>query len=283
MEGSQDMSLLWRYQSVKIYCQKETSNDMSVTITLPISRTDYLRPVFNCLQALDRPSDTELLIVTDGDKELQKKVDDRIQYLNYKRIRVLNFGDTPASDIDSRRYRISAIHNEIKYHIPEDCDYVFSIEDDTVFPPDALTKLSLAFHYDNQLAFAQGVQLGRRNTPYVGAWKADTIYNPTLIKSLLPSKGIQEIDAGGLYCALIDAELYKMHYFEPFDKKGNVGLSCDLNFGLYLRQMGYKCYIDWSIECDHIGDKGSVNIGNTKSVRVQFTKRGDEWDAETII
>jgi hypothetical protein len=93
----------------------------------------------------------------------------------------------------------------------------------------------------------------------------------------MPSQGLQEIDAGGLYCALIDADLYKMHTFEPLDKQGWNGLSCDVNFGLYLRQQGYKCLIDWDLQTDHIGEYGSVNLGNTKPEELIFIKTNGEW------
>ena len=102
-----------------------------VTIVLPISRTDFLKPVFDSLEALHKPENTELLIITDGNQALQMAVDKRLDQLNFKRIQVLNFGDTPADTIDSRRYRISAIHNFARHHIPEEADFVMLLEDDT--------------------------------------------------------------------------------------------------------------------------------------------------------
>lgn len=252
-----------------------------VTIVLPISRTDFLRPVFECLKNLDKPSDTELLIITDGNEYLQKAVDKRIEGLKFERIRVINFGDTPGEDIDSRRYRISAIHNKAKYYVPDDCEYVLLLEDDTIYPKDTLTKMLNIYKSSNLLdnvAFVQAVQLGRHNAPYIGGWTCDDIENPTEITSVLPQEGITKIDAGGLYCCLVEAFEYKQHTFEPFDKIGKNGLSCDVNLGIYLRQKGYTCYIDWSIQTDHIGDRGSVNLGNTKPVQLKFKKwRDDRW------
>lgn len=246
-----------------------------ITILLPISRKDYLRPVFNCLIELEKPLDTELIIITDGNAELERAVDKRLDLLHFKRIQVLSFGDTPAEDIDSRRYRISAIHNKLRQYIPENCEYVFSIEDDTTYPFDTLTKMLGGY----KASFIQGVQLGRRNSPYIGGWNADDINEPRNIKSVMPYKHVEyeEIDAGGLYCALIDANLYRSHTFEPFDKEGTNGLSCDVNFGLYIKRMGGHCFIDWSIQCDHIGDRGSVNLGNTTPEQLTFEKNNGEW------
>lgn len=251
-----------------------------ITILLPISRTDFLRPVFNCLSELEKPKDTELLIITDGDRELEQAVDKRLDSVNFKRIQVISFGNVPAEGIDNRRYRISAIHNKAKHYIPDDCEHVFSLEDDTTYPSTALNDLLHGWGHNT--AFKEAVELGRWNSPYLGAWKADNVYEPNEIISIMPSHGLQDIDAGGLYCALIDAELYKMHNFEPFDKLGKNGLSCDVNFGLYARQQGYKCYVDHSIQCDHIGVKGSVNLGNTIPRQVIFEKDKSGWTGRTL-
>jgi hypothetical protein len=205
---------------------------------------------------------------------LQDKVDKRLDSLNYKRIQVISFGDTPAEDINSRRYRISEIHNKAKHYVSDDCEYVFLYEDDTVIPKGTLTQLFKSFKSVDNCGFMQGVQVGRHNTPYIGAW----LYTPDEFISLLPNIGVEEITAGGFYCALVDADLYKNHHFEPFDKEGLNGLSCDVNFGMYVRQQGYGCWIDWDVQTDHIGERGSVNIGNTTPVQLQFKKgEDDKW------
>lgn len=253
------------------------------TLVLPISRMDYLRPVFNCLKMLRKPDDTELIIIIDGSEELQKAVDRRLDSLDYKKIQVINFGDKPGEDINTRRFRISEIHNTLRHFIPNYCDYVFSIEDDTVYPMNTLTKMINTMEQYEDCAFVEGAELGRHKTKYVGGWVADDIAHPLWIASVLPTDGIEPIDAGGLYCALIKADCYKTHNFEPFDKEGKNGLGCDLNFGLWLRNQGYECLIDWSIQCDHIGDKGSVNLGNTKPVTVVFEKRFGKWSGRTEV
>lgn len=240
-----------------------------------------MKPVFDSLKALIRPLDTELLIITDGDSNLDKALEHKLNGTVFASIRFIKFGDIPSEGIANRRHRIAAIHNKARHYINDKCDYVLLIEDDTTYPPDTLTKMVETISYEDG-AYVTGVELGRWNTPYVGAWKADNIHEPNEIISVMPSHGLQEIDAGGLYCCLVDAELYRMHQFEPLDKQGKNGLSCDVNFGLYLRQQGYKCLIDWSIQCDHIGDKGSVNLGNTKPEQVRFSKVNNEWIARRV-
>lgn len=260
-----------------------------ITIILPISRKDYLRPVFNCLAELEKPKDTELLIILDGSQELEQAVGKRTKQLKgFSSIRLIGFGDGPVENRNDRRYRISAIHNLAKQHVSDNCEYVFLVEDDTVYPKNTLFDLSTCMVLE-KCHFIQGVELGRWKTKYIGAWLVDDVNEPKIIKSLMPalvdnlaitSYGHYKVDAGGFYCALVDADLYKQHTFEPFDKQGTNGLGCDVNFGLYLRQQSYECLTDWTIQCDHIGKTGSVNLGNTKPVRVTFSKdRKGKWSS----
>jgi hypothetical protein len=52
------------------------------------------------------------------------------------------------------------------------------------------------------MMFIEGVELGRWGVPYVGAWRADDVYEPTKFESAMPQEGptagsVEEIDAGG--------------------------------------------------------------------------------------
>lgn len=255
-----------------------------IQVILPISRRDYLKPVFDCLAELEKPKDTELLIILDGNQELEQAVGKRTKQLKgFSTIRVIGFGDGPVENRNDRRYRISAIHNMAKHYVPEKCKYIFITEDDTTYPKDALTKLLEIMKTAHECAFVQGVELGRWKTKYVGGWEADDVWEPTKITSIMPKEEhawYEYIDAGGFYCALLDMESYRRHTFEPFDKEGTNGLGCDVNYGLWLGREGYQCFVDWTIQCDHIGKTGSVNLGNTKPVRVTFSKdRKGKWSS----
>lgn len=229
------------------------------------------------LAELQKPPETELIIITDGDEALEQAVNARLDSISYSTIQVVSYGDKPGEDINSRRFRISDIHNFAKTLISPKSEFVLSLEDDTTYPPDTLIKMLDTMERYEDCAFIEGVELGRRKSKYIGGWKANNIHYPTEIVSVMPNKGIKPIDAGGLYCALIKAELYRNHHFQPFDKVGTNGLSCDVNFGLWLRQKGYGCYIDHSIQCDHIGEDGSVNLGNTIPQQIIFELSKGKW------
>src|SRR5690606_32087747 len=108
--------------------------------------------------------------------------------------------------IDRRRH-ITNIHNQLKELIG-DADWIFSIEDDGILPNDALEKLIQVTKKPN-VGMVTGVELGRWGVPYVGAWMSDDVNKTTQLTSLENKTGsdlVEEIDACGLYCALINAE-----------------------------------------------------------------------------
>lgn len=242
-----------------------------ITVVLPVSRKDYLLPVFKSLDGLLKPDQTELLLIIDGNKELEMMVDQCLDFVHFSRIQVRNFGDAPASELNDRRKRISEIHNFAKQFIPDECQQVFLVEDDTVFQAEALVQLKASMDQTGA-AFVQGVEVGRWKTPYIGGWFADDIYDPERIVSVKPSEGLQDIDAGGLYCALVDANSYLEHKFEPFDKQGNNGLSCDVNFGLWLKGQGKKVMMNWDVQCGHYKEGRVLRLAEIRPVVVVFEK-----------
>lgn len=242
-----------------------------ITIVLPISRKEYLFGVFKGLDDLIRPAETELLIITDGNRELEDCVQSLLDTIHFNRIQVVNFGNSPASDIYDRRHRIAEIHNFAKHYVSEAAQEVFLLEDDTVLDPEGLMKLIESYEA-HEATFMQGVQVGRWKTPYIGGWLADDIKDPQLIKSVAPGEGVQEIDAGGLYCALVDAKVYKQHHFEPYVKYDMKGLSCDVNFGLWMRYLGMKVMMNWDVQCGHYKDGQILTLDRVRPVVIVFDK-----------
>lgn len=249
-----------------------------ITIVLPVSRKEYLMAIFNCLNHLLRPADTELLIVTDGDEELDRAIQSLLDMIHFSRIQVINFGDGPGAEIKQRRWRIAEIHNFAKQYIPEGTDQVFLIEDDTVFQAEALAQLQHVMD-ETGAAFVQGVEVGRWKTPYIGGWFADDLMEPQKIVSVKPSEGVQEIDAGGLYCALVDANLYQDHQFKPYEVDQDMkGLGCDVNFGLWLKQTGHKVMMNWDVQCGHYKDGIQLRLADIRPVVIVFEKNeNNRW------
>lgn len=242
-----------------------------ITIVLPISRKDYLLPMFRVLDGTIRPADTELLIVTDCDNECSSMIQTLLDTIHFPRVQVVNFGDSPASEIKDRRKRIPEIHNFAKQFINEQSDQVFLMEDDTVFQAEALMQLIEVKHMTGA-AFVSGVEMGRWKTPYIGGWIADDIKDPQHIYSVKPGEGLQEIDGPGLYCGLVDYQLYMDHEFAPFYKKGINGLGCDINFGLWIRNKGLKVILNWEVLCGHYKEGKQLLVGDVRPVVIDFEK-----------
>ncbi len=176
-------------------------------------------------------------------------------------------------------------------------EYVFLIEDDGILPPDALSRLLADYLAHPYAGFIEGVELGRHGLPYVGAWRADDVYEPTKIESAIrstaqivdggmrpvgsvPDTVVEEIDAGGLYCTLTKYDRYIKHEFKPFE---NCSLGPDFDWGIALRRLGFKNFIDWSVAIEHCKPDGtSIHPRSTNSVQMRFVREGSSWSGGVI-
>jgi FkbM family methyltransferase len=150
-------------------------------------------------------------------------------------------------------YSISQIRNLIA-DWAKGYDYLMSVDSDIVLPKDVLIKMLGADKdivsglYIQRIPGTQTVELymdtpngGCTNIPY----------------SLLEGKGVVEIAACGMGCALIKGEVFrKMEYphflyKEALDHRNTV--SEDVYFCMKARSIGFKVWADTSIKCDHIG------------------------------
>ena len=88
------------------------------------------------------------------------------------------------------------------------------IEDDGALPPDALSRLLADYKATHTLVSSRG-RAREVGIPMIGAWRADDVYEPSVIETVLPARPEllndagraigcvpEEIDAGGLYCEL---------------------------------------------------------------------------------
>lgn len=233
---------------------------MKILTILPVSRIEYLDQVLESLTNQSFEELLSLLVVVDGDNDLFVQVRNKIATARLSHALCVQSEDFrgSATTIPQRRWHISAIHNQIKKLVHDDVDWIFSVEDDGILPVNALSWLVHGAQTRPNVGLITGVELGRWGTPYVGAWKVDDTVNPRQVTSLMSKAGqeeVEEIDACGLYCALIRADLYKQH---DFNSKN--GLGPDINLALEIKNCGYKNYIDWSILVTHITEKNGQVI-----------------------
>jgi len=243
----------------------------TITIFMPVSRNDFLDKVFHNLEMLECKSEyVNLLVLVDGDEKLYVDVRNRVELSKFGQrlcIPYKNKDKLKKFDLTNRRLRISDIHNEAKKYIV-DCDYIFGIEDDTLFPNDTLKKLLAHYLRNPYMGFVEAIELGRWGIPYIGAWKVDNIYDVQKIESLPDQKGLVKIDAGGFYCFLTTRDNYMMNYFKPFEINS---LGPDVQFGIELRRQGLENYADFDIKCIHKKKEGDITFGSSTPRIVTMT------------
>jgi hypothetical protein len=177
------------------------------------------------------------------------------------------------------------------------CEYVFLIEDDGIFSADALRRLLADYQAHPYAGFIEGVELGRWGIPMVGAWRSDDVYGPTMLETVLqssvglvdvagrhvgyiPDKLVEEIDAGGLYACLTKYEHYARHEFQPYE---GMAFGPDVQWGLSLRQQGYRNFIDWGVAVEHCKPDGtSIHPRVTTPVQMRFVREADAWSGQII-
>lgn len=258
---------------------------MKITTILPVSRIEFFDRVLASLLNQSYKEQTSLLVVVDGSNDLFVRIRNKIASSplnNVLCVQSENYGDSPDKIIPQRRNRISSIHNQIRDLLPPDTDWIFSIEDDGILPPNALSWLVNDVQTRKAVGLVTGVELGRWGVPYVGAWRVDNILDTQKITSMENKVGtalVEEIDACGLYCALIRADLYKQHTFGSDN-----GLGPDINMALEFRQLGFKNYIDWFVPVTHLTMKNMVEKqipAESASIVLNLTPMGggQSWHA----
>lgn len=243
---------------------------------------DYLDAIFARLEFLtcDRTK-TNLLVAVDGPPELFVAARNAVEASKFNQRLCVQFNSKHKLrkfDIMGRRMRIADVHNFMKEHIVNS-DYIFGLEDDTIINANTLELLLKDYGLYPYAGLIQGVQLGRWGVPYVGAWEANDVYEPSEMRSLMPPPAnsklmVQEIDAGGFYCFVTRADNYLKHTFKPFDING---MGPDVDYGIALRQQGLVNYIDWRVTTTHKSKQGDINLLTTQPRVTTLKKKENRW------
>lgn len=259
-----------------------TSNTSNVTIVLLVSRSFLLDDLFSGLARLDCDrTQTNLFVLVDGDINLYLKVRKLIDMVTFNNKLVVRAPhvERRSPSQQFRRSRIAYLHNLAKQYL-NPCDYILTLEDDGLFPSNGLTKLLKSYKRRPNAGFIQGLEVGRWQSRYIGAWNVDNPADPTSIESITYKKGLLSIDAGGLYFCLTKYEHYIDHEFKPTNNFGP-----DITFGLALRNKGLKNYIDTSIVLDHHNESGRIfNLKDTIKTVSMRKSRGiwrSVWRVQT--
>lgn len=246
---------------------------MDITIVLVASRYHFLDRIAFTIEQMLITNVRHVIVYVDCDvrdihhfKNAFVRFPIRVSFVFRKN------GRPSSSGITVRRKRIAQIHKEIqKLHI--DTTYVCILEDDTLPPPSGLHTLFTLHTKYPHAGFVSGVQKGRHGVNHLGVWEVDNVYSTKEIKSMCVINGEHEVDATGLYFMLLRTRVYKSIAIEETFE--NI-LGPDVAIGMWLRRNGYTNYIDASVHCKHITEKGDT-IVQGECERIIFNKVGETW------
>lgn len=249
---------------------------MKVSLFVPITRWWALNQLFHGLNGLETNEhfqiherifyiDTDDMRTINGVKEYADEHD-----------QIIVSGNSAPTEvrITERRNRITAMKNASRQYIDGHSDYVISVEDDTILPPDAAIKLTDMARKNPNIGIGSGVQVGRWKARMIGLWRVDSIEQPTRFITLphTPYDYIEEIDAAGMYCYITATPLYK-----DTDYRWQEPLGPDVFYGLDLRRQSYTNYVDWSLVCGH-SDYGKVLYPDGDCCQILYEQNGNRWD-----
>ncbi len=253
---------------------------MYVSVVVTLSRIQHVKLVLEQLHALELgPHVAELVLAIDNPKIKTTQLDEQLRGAKkWRNITMLKTDSKtpPKFDMHVRRNRIAALRNATKAVIGGS-NFVFSFEDDTLIPANAMVRLLERWQILDHPGFIEGVEVGRWGHPYIGAWTVNDLQVPTEYISLgYRPDGFERIDIGGFYCYVTTTALYK-----SIDYKWNEPMGPDAYFTLELRKKGYLNYIDWSVTCGH--DAGNeILYPDENAVQIRQYSEGGKWKSVII-
>lgn len=157
----------------------------------------------------------------------------------------------PGADVDINiveGYQLPFARNRIvQQAIEKNCDYLFFIDADMVFPPDTLLRLlSHNVPMVNALAFRRI----KPHYPCIFKWNE----KEGSYETVAYYGGLQEVDATGMPAILIKTEVFKKMKQPWYYYRDNL-FSSDLTFCENARKLGYKILIDTDLKIGHIGEE----------------------------
>lgn len=229
---------------------------MPITLFCAFTREWAVDPWLECLGKVQHdPALVNLVFIIDcANPYILHKLKNWVEPRNYRsfQYRVNDDHEPNEVRIAARRQRIAFVKNQSKGMVAQtDGEFVISLEDDTVF--DNLVSFNVLIApmlEDKAIGFVEGVQCGRWGNKMVGAWN---IYGKDHVgafeaKTLLPDEGLELITGGGWYGYATPRSLYiNCDYWSASTEPWGP----DVNYGIWLYQVGHQSYINWDIVFGH--------------------------------
>lgn len=182
---------------------------------------------------------------------------------------------SPAKGIDNRRKRIAENHKLLKEYIENtECDLIWQIEGDSILEEDTLEKLLTAYNNlaNPDFGYISGIQVGRHGLYSLGAWV--NIKDESFESLDYRLKGIQEVEAAGFYCLLME----KNKWLEGHCSWNGERYGPDV---VWSRSLRYNKYVSMDIPIGHRVKGGVIWPSHISTCNVKFTFENNQWDFKT--
>jgi len=248
------------------------------TVVVTVNRPEFIELVQSNLLSLELPDKAKLVVMVDN-RKIDSFITDEIRE-RFTSVTIQNslLPGIPGN-ISESRSRIAKVRNQSK-SLVGDTEFVFSFEDDTVVPKNALVKLLQDWYEVDNPGFISGVQVGRQGLKILGAWLCDSTQFPTEFVSLGKNEvvtPIAEVSGAGMYCYLTRTDLYKEATYGWREPVGP-----DVWYGLHLRTKGYKNYVDQSLVCGHQISGKVLTPDTVDVVKARFYLTNGVWEHEVV-
>lgn len=148
-------------------------------------------------------------------------------------------------------YNVDQVRNLIAHYAMENnYDYLMCVDHDIAFDSTTIARL-----YAHQQDIVGGIYRQRRPSQVLEVF--NMVYQPYYSKKVFPEKGLFEVGAIGLGCALIKVDVLRKIGYPQFDYHRAIKIedtiSEDVDFCQKSRKAGYRIFIDPEILCEHHG------------------------------
>ena len=145
----------------------------------------------------------------------------------------------------------------MEYALSKNADLLF-LDSDIIFPLEAFDRL-VAHHTDIVSGLYYGRHEGHTGPIAYKTIRPKTIFRPQELETITEIRPFMEVAGVGLgFCLIrnnvLETVARKVTRINPFEPFGNLGE--DLSFFVRLRRLGFKCYLDTTVELKHIGKYG---------------------------
>lgn len=230
-----------------------------ITVFCAFTRLEFVDRWFQDLYSTDlNPENTNLVLIIDtAEPRIYAKIMEQMNFVKFKRFWIVRNYEHHVNEVNIpiRRRRIAEIHEQAKEYIRQtDGEYVLGLEDDTVFTNLCVNRLYQLASQEG-VGFVSAYQAGRWHNKIIGIWQFNDIDDMKECWTVLPSVNIEECDAAGFYCYLTRTSRFMAHKYEWLDWQP---WGPDVNYGIWLRQLGFKNYVDWSQPVGHQVENGII-------------------------